>query len=96
MLPTILQTVSRVADACVLQSRRSRRYRDTYDKASRTGTSTSGPIVAARAWSEFTPYMATQTAMASSKLDCQHLSVRRLQAYLLDPAVKDWVELNSP
>ena len=33
-----------------------------------TGTSTSGPMTAAKAWPEFRPKTAMATAMASSKL----------------------------
>jgi hypothetical protein len=38
----------------------------THVKASNTGTSTRGPIVAASAWSEPTPYTAIAIAIASS------------------------------
>src|SRR3954470_6783695 len=40
----------------------------TYTRINNTGTSIKGPIVAARASSDFTPKTATATAMASSKL----------------------------
>lgn len=38
------------------------RYSATQVRASSTGTSTSGPMVAARAWSESTPYTALHNA----------------------------------
>lgn len=43
-----------------------RKYCATQVSARSTGTSTSGPIVAANAWSDPTPYTAIATAIASS------------------------------
>ena len=45
-----------------------RAQRATFTRLIRTGTSTSGPITAAKASPLFNPKVATATAMASSKL----------------------------
>lgn len=47
---------------------RRRSAKDTYTRATSTGTSIRGPTTPARAWPEAAPQVAIATAMASSKL----------------------------
>jgi hypothetical protein len=42
-------------------------HSDTFTRPIKAGTSTSGPITAAKAWPELMPKTATATAMANSK-----------------------------
>ncbi|KAJ7096662.1 hypothetical protein B0H15DRAFT_825944 [Mycena belliarum] len=90
------QLNSRVDSTCALASfvghaSFALRYSATQVNATRTGTSTSGPIVAANASSDPTPYVAIDTAIASS---CTHykrclcLNSNQSLTKLLLPAVK--------